>query len=438
MGVSPNVGRRFSLSMCGFLAWLVLAVPFGFAVSPVGDPFPIKGVAGINNLPTAVVFNPTHEEFLVLYRNIWSADTSDIYAQRIAYDGTLLSWFAVVSGPNEDFDHACAAFSTAHDEYLIVWTARDTSNPPPSIPNDGVHGRRVSWDGSWMGPVITIADDVDRQHEPAVAYNAVDDEYLVVYGNTWASNVNDIAAQRIAAADGSLLSWANIATGTSPHRWTPNLAHDPGSNRYLITYLADQDSIRSKLAAADLSGVSVAPETTLFSDQSVAISNKPGVALGPGEFAVAWYQNEGATNTTRLRRVSLAGTPQGPADGLHLILSDLGHWAANERVEVVIGPEGEYFVISEPDMVGLDSNIAARLVLPGVDATHGPRLDIVASPVAEFFPVVACAPFGDCLVVYAGMDASLHGNVIGQFVRIHIFADGFELGDMGAWTRPSP
>jgi len=436
--LSPSVGRRsLVLTWCAVLVGWAVATPFGFAASPVGDPFPIQVAPGVNNYPTAVVFNPNHEEFLVLYENHWSAETSDIYAQRISYDGTLLSWFAVVSGPNELYDHAYAAFSTAQDEYLIVWTTRDTSNPPPPFPDDDVQGRRVSWDGSWMGPVIAIADDVDRQLSSAVAYNAVDDEFLVVYGNAWSGSAWDIAAQRIDANDGSLLSWANIATGTSRNRWSPNVAHDPLSNRYLIVYLAGQDEIRSKLAAADLSGVSVAPETTLFSDSTVSVSDKPGVVLGPGEFAVAWHQDSASDFTTRLRRVSLGGVPQGPAAGLHLLLADAG-WGANERVEVAIGPEGEYFVTAEPDMMGTDSNIAARIAIPGVDATHGPRLDIVASLWEERFPAVACAPFGDCLVAYAGADPSFDHDVIGQFIRIHVFADGFESGDLGAWTRTVP
>ena len=65
-----------------------------------------------------------------------------------------------------------------------------------------------------------LNDDSDRQWHAAVAYNSVDDEYLVVYENLWAGGLQDIDARRVRASDGTPLgdpSGVNIATGAGDY-----------------------------------------------------------------------------------------------------------------------------------------------------------------------------------------------------------------------------
>ena len=65
---------------------------------------------------------------------------------------------------------------------------------------------------------------------PAVAYNPVDREYLVVWENLRPTVANDIYAQRI-SEQGQFLSWFAIAEGENP-----SVAYNPKNNSYLVTY----------------------------------------------------------------------------------------------------------------------------------------------------------------------------------------------------------
>jgi uncharacterized membrane protein YbaN (DUF454 family) len=45
----------------------------------------------------AIAYNSIHNEYLVVWENLWPGGSEDIYAQRISSTGQLLSWFAVSS-----------------------------------------------------------------------------------------------------------------------------------------------------------------------------------------------------------------------------------------------------------------------------------------------------------------------------------------------------
>ncbi|MFQ6000499.1 MAG: hypothetical protein ACE5LG_02390, partial [Anaerolineae bacterium] len=54
----------------------------------------------IDNLNPAVAYNSLHDEYLVVWENDRGA-TRDIYARRVGSDGTVKSWFSVVSNANK-------------------------------------------------------------------------------------------------------------------------------------------------------------------------------------------------------------------------------------------------------------------------------------------------------------------------------------------------
>jgi hypothetical protein len=191
----------------------------------------------VNNLVPDVAYNSLHDEFLVVWtNNRLDASTIDIYARRIASDGSLLSWFCVVSAPGTYHYSPSVAYSSAQDEYLIAYVYVN--------PNTGgdVWARRVHWNGSWMSNEFPIREEEGNQHYPEVAYNPDADEYLVVYENEDNITPNQlfgIVAQRVKASDGSLVSWRNIATDSTPpiqHRYRPDVAYSAASNKYLIAY----------------------------------------------------------------------------------------------------------------------------------------------------------------------------------------------------------
>lgn len=387
------------------------------------------------NFVTDVVYNPAHDEYLVLFAN-YRADSIDIYARRVAGDGTVLSWFAVVWGAGEEHLGARAAYCPSRDEYLVVWTRQQDTGT-----KDDILARTVFWHGGTMGPIFAVVDDADHQRNPDVAYNPTDDEYLVVYNNQWGGGLEDVAAQRVRASDGALLSWANIATGPTNNRHYPRVVYRGEENQYLIVYTLDQSGIYAKLAAANLSGVSVAPEIVVREDPAVFISWYLGLASGRGGYLVAWKEVSSTTSpSVRALRVSPTGVPDGPADGFLVSDYGLGAWQAYEGVSVSTGLHENFVLAWNADPFTFYDVDGAVVTQGYFTVATGPV--IVADGTGnQMSPSLDCAAVGSCLVAYS--DDHAHGTPTDDEVRARlfrpvIFSDRFETGDFAAWSTWIP
>ena len=84
----------------------------------------------------------------------------------------------------------------------------------------------------WLGPEVQLSPspqcDSSDEHYPAVAYNYVHKEYLVVWQNEWPGGSRDIYARRVSES-GQILSWFSTSTGANnrlrPWRTTPQTAN---------------------------------------------------------------------------------------------------------------------------------------------------------------------------------------------------------------------
>ncbi len=101
-----------------------------------------------------------------------------------------------------------------------------TSVPPLNCP-------RVS-------PVIDIHVDHKLNHAPAVAFNPIHGEWLVVWYAKQGASVWDIWAARL-DYEGRLLQTFNVATGAGVQRWEPAVAFSPAQQQYLIVYARQVD-----------------------------------------------------------------------------------------------------------------------------------------------------------------------------------------------------
>jgi hypothetical protein len=91
------------------------------------------------------------------------------------------------------------AWNSVQDEYLVVWNAFNTASSfPPGVPND-IAGARVQPDGSfWPTPILTT---YASPYHADLVYNPAMDEYLLTFVavHTQGTTGNDIYGLRVGA-----------------------------------------------------------------------------------------------------------------------------------------------------------------------------------------------------------------------------------------------
>lgn len=338
-----------------------------------------------------VACNPAHDEYLAVWEN-HLPNLTDIYARRVHADGYALSWFSVASDTGRTNSQPAVAYSDAQDAYLVAYTY---THGPGDL---DIYARRIAWDGSWMGPEFGISTAADKQWNPAVAYNALEDEYLVVYENWWAGGLRDIAAQRVRASDGTLLSWRNLATGSGEQRVVPDVAYNPVSNNYLVAYgkgAGVNGDILGVLVSADMASVS--PEIAICANSGD--QDFVALAAGPNEYLAAWEDDPSGNGQYSIvaRRIDGSGVPQGSSYGIDV--SPRGD--LNVDADVAYTDARGYLVAwsTYPPDGYSDRDLWARFMAAGTDAAVGGPFPYSTGVRSQGNPALACAPGGPCLVV---------------------------------------
>ncbi|MEM7033119.1 MAG: DUF11 domain-containing protein, partial [Chloroflexota bacterium] len=285
-----------------------------FRISDAGG----NGNTNIDAGKAAVVYNSTENEYLV----VWESDDTDsgsivneafeIFGQRL--DGTT----GVEVGTNDfrisdvggdtntlvDARRPAVAYNSTDNEYLVVWHADDTD--APGITNDEfeIFGQRLNGTtGEEVGTNDFRISDVDGSgstnsfaQEPSVAYNSVDNEYLVVWeadDPDTSGIVNDefeIFGQRLDGMTGAVVGTndfrisdaggtgnANIDAGN------PSVVYNSDDNEYLVVWDADD---------TDSNGI-IDNEFEVFGQR---LDGATGSAVGTNDFRISDVGGDGSTN----------------------------------------------------------------------------------------------------------------------------------------------
>ena len=252
----------------------------------------ISALDNEQNLP-AVAYNWKHDEYLVVWHNTWGGNR-DIYAQRITGQGKLESWFAVAPTaplnpyPNDRVQPS-VAYDPVNDRYLVVW-AYDTSGTGS---NWDIHGIFVNWDGPIQGlHQFNISDWPTQQWAPKVAYGRAQEEFMIVWWTDHPSVPGYISGRRMNASDGTFPTSGSDFTISDLFevRVNPEIAYNLALNEYLVVYDNTQDVFATRYTGA---GLPLAGGEFGIATWSGA-ETQPSVAACPAtnQYLIAWQNDQ--------------------------------------------------------------------------------------------------------------------------------------------------
>ena len=141
---------------------------------PVGTSSPASVESSDQQLP-AVAHNSAADEYLVVWQDARPTASHNVYVQRVAGSGELLASAVVISPAAAADSSPSVVWNATEDEYLVIWT--DTSS------GLDIFGQRVDSDGQLIGGRLVITTTDGDQLGPIAAWNAIANEYLVVWSD---------------------------------------------------------------------------------------------------------------------------------------------------------------------------------------------------------------------------------------------------------------
>ncbi len=153
----------------------------------------------------------------------------------------LDAFIHIWTGDGVDNLGPAVAYNHLHDEYLVVW-----ENDRGATRD--IYARRVSGGGELLSFFTIVSNASYWNWLPDVAYNPVLDEYLVVYTFNDPMTDNDIWGRRV-AWDGSSMSTEIPIVTDAGSQWYPAVAYNNQNDEYLVVYENDWGSGLRDIAA---------------------------------------------------------------------------------------------------------------------------------------------------------------------------------------------
>ncbi len=244
--------------------------------------------------------------FLVAWQSEGNGD--DIYAQAVSAEGALLSETVPIATLLGDQRHPDVAANPGDGEYLIVW-----QDGGFLLPDWDIYAQRVADDGSRLGGSIAVYTGTNDQQNPTVALNPDDETYLVIWQSDDPATGRYHLYGQVVQANGALNGTAVSLYSSTAALSDPEVAFNPVAGRYLLAWQeqsgrTDDWDLYGRIIGADgrplgdAFAVAAAPQ-----DQAV-----PAVAASRNaeEFLVVWqaYTATGGLNDIHAQRVGADGT----------------------------------------------------------------------------------------------------------------------------------
>jgi hypothetical protein len=416
-------------AVAGALLWCV-PVP-GLAQQPVpaGDEFQVNPPLQRASSPS--VSGDGNGNFVVVWSSYGGTTApSDVWAQRYDTAGNPQGTTFRVNTYTTGLQTSPAVSMNDSGAFVVVWRSpyRDGSW-------DGVIGQRFDTSGTPVGPEFVVnAATLGFQVRPKVAL-AEDGRFVVVWVGSAQGEVYGGVFGRRFDADGNPqgrdfpLSESSVELSGSD----PAVDMSP-SGQFVVAWACCESPTRVLSRAFDASGAPWGPASRV---DSAATSSQavPSVAMdAAGNFVVAWS----TTGGIRARQFDGLGIPRGDSFQVSTYFTRMA-----SRPSIDVTATGEFVVAWQASQYTSPAHRSfGDIVARSFDATAqpmGPEFRVNTYTTGyQRAPSVAGGPAGSFLVAWNEDGQS--GSRFGVFARRYvtppdlIFADGFESGDVSAWS----
>ncbi|MBW1720414.1 MAG: hypothetical protein JRJ43_12825, partial [Deltaproteobacteria bacterium] len=247
--------------------------------------FAAYGTAAPGDYATGIAYDPFAKRHLAVFYSRPGGNTPDeIRGQFVNCDGTPTGPDFLVSTASFLRTDPSVAFDSVNRNFLVVW--QDIRGGT----DWDIYGQLVSSGGSLTGANFPISTALNSQNRPAIAFDGVNQRFLVAWMDDRNENTGDLYGQLV-NTNGTLNgSDFGIAVVAGSNQFDPAVAFDNVNQRFLVAW-AD-----SRVSYLDLYGQRVNANGTLQGSYFVIsaaadIQRVPSVAFDSlhQRFFVAWY-----------------------------------------------------------------------------------------------------------------------------------------------------
>jgi len=360
------------------------------AAAPVGPEFqistPLSPFDPNRDFP-AIAYNYVHNEYLVLWYNRWTGNL-DIYAQRVSDSGQLVGpWFAVSYGAGNRFNPS-VAYNATNDEYLVVWSLEVATNVYE------VWGRRIKWNGADMGlsqyAEFKIFSLAGRSFMvPRVAYNSYRNEYLVVW-NAYdtATLLNTAVACRRVLADGSMPA-PGVLVSTVGEPGEVDIVYNVALDGYMVVWTRDGGTTGYDIYGAflDRYGAKITPLGEFAVNSYLSDQTTPAVTTNEqNHYMVVWQHFDNSYTPGDWDIYGQLLQANGSTVAGPFVVANTAYDEKTPHV-AANGANQEYLTVWQRDT---DSERIVTARLRNAGGTLEPPADISSVQVVYAWPVVAC------------------------------------------------
>jgi hypothetical protein len=251
----------------------------------------------------SVAYNATDNIYLLA----WAGDANEggfvdgeneIYGQLINGSGQnigenfRISTQGGIGDGTVDARDPAVAWNSTEGEFLVVWNGEQEQNDDGEYDTE-IFGQSLNDEtgdpkGSFfrisnVGPEGAI-DEKNTAEDPAVAYNSVSNEYLVIWTGDHVDKDNEIWGQRISASGdevGQDFQISDTGNGSSKYDASkPALTYNPDLNEYLVVW---EGQVKYTVVDGNNSPVDTAKTIDIFGQRL----NGNGTATGSDDFRIS-------------------------------------------------------------------------------------------------------------------------------------------------------